>query len=184
MKKPRAKTPKTPCALCDGPYADAAQTMEEMGATPEEIATQCGVNVDCVQRHFAECVGFVTEEADGTFAMSDAKLAKLIRDATQTYDTATRQGNLVASSAALSVRLRALCEQNRRLEAREQDAEEKASSEAGTLTVELLDDLIRQGEEERPAKEAAEKLRVEESRRALQEAISQRVAAQKKEATA
>lgn len=147
------------CALCQSPFADAAEVMHEMQASDAEISEHCRVDLVAVQEHFRACAS--TGDADddpeaaATGHLSDRKLQKLISDATTTYTSATALGNYVASSSALAVRLRALCEQNRRQELRRQQEEEKKDEDSGVLTIELMDQLIAEAEARRPAREEA-----------------------------
>ena len=111
----------TDCPLCNHAQRVAAASMCELGASNEEIATAIGLPVADVERHFSSCAPNLASSAklsDDSISGSDEQLQLLLRNSTELYHSAVLQGNMVAASSALAVRLRALAEMGRRSEIR------------------------------------------------------------------
>ena len=110
----------TDCPLCNHAQRVAAASMRELGATVDEIAVAVQLDVSDVERHFLKCVPSLPsgEGLDVPLSVSDQQLQLLLQNSSELYHSAVLQGNMVAASSALAVRLRALAEMGRRSEIR------------------------------------------------------------------
>jgi uncharacterized protein YdaT len=106
------------CLVCISPARGVVASMNELRAPLHDIATSTGIAVKEIEKHLSACVLAPDPANDGTTVVSDQELTALIDHAVETFHTATLQNNLVASTAALSVRLRGLAEKSRRAQAR------------------------------------------------------------------
>jgi hypothetical protein len=128
MKNVEGLQPNLDCPVCRHPQRVAAASMKELKATDEEIATALQLDEVDVTRHFTTCIKVLSledsEDLDAPFdrSQSDHQLQVLLQNATELYHSAVLQGNMVAGSSALAVRLRCLNEIGRRGETREKRA--------------------------------------------------------------
>jgi hypothetical protein len=115
------------CLVCTSSARSVVASMLELGATPKEIAEATGLDVGELAKHLTACIPMAPEAGD------DQELQNLLLNSVETYHAATLQGNLVASTAALSVRLRALSELERRTQTRAEQRDDFASADPRRL---------------------------------------------------
>ena len=131
----------TNCAVCSDPQIGVVSSLLSCGATVEEVIQQTGLEPAAVQFHVEQCTVPVTEDAD-TLQASDLRLTELQNQAKLCAVAAGLSGDTRSQASALAVGLRIESERRRRLEAR-LEFERETQSIDGALTIEKLDQLVR-----------------------------------------